>query len=79
MHNGMVVAERTAVGRKGSALPFAAMAATLKELHAAKRIANDLAYAASNQLDGEGMHSLSMIEGLIAGAIHKIEATGVPS
>ena len=54
-------------------------ASALKELVAAKRMANDLAYRAYDQLDGEGMHSLSMIEGLIAGAITKIEAAGVRS
>ena len=74
MPAGMVAAERIPVRPPGAALPHAAMASTLTELRAARRIASDLAYHAYSQLDGEGMHSLAMIEGLIAGAIAKIEA-----
>lgn len=76
MHQDMVVDVRTG-GAPLRPPATAKSASVLKELETAKRIANDLAYSAYGQLDGEGMHSLSMLEGLIAGAIKKLQAPGV--
>lgn len=83
MHTGIVAAERIGVQPStDSWSPGDGWARTgtlhsvLSDLRAAKLIINDLSFAAISQLDQEGMYSLSMVEGLIAGAILKIEAAG---
>lgn len=77
MPAGMVAAERTPVRLDPAPAGPGPLHHVLKELETAKRVINDLAYAAYDQLDGAGMHSLAIAEGCIAGAIHKIEAAGV--
>lgn len=76
MHTGMVAAERTPVRPIGGPAGAAALQSVLKELRTARQVVNGLALRAYDQLDGEGMYDLAAAEGLIAGAILKIEAAG---
>ena len=46
----------------------------LKELTAARQLINRLAHSAYDKLDGEEMYDLGAAEGMLAGAIAKIEA-----
>ena len=77
MHQDIVVDVRTAAQPAPGPISTApTMTCVLKELGTAKQLTNGLACSAYSQLDGEGMHTLAMIEGLIAGAMKKIAATG---
>lgn len=80
MQSGMVAAERTGV--QPISITVASpptLVCVHKELETARRVINNLAYTAYSQLDGEGMHDLATAEGLIAGALKKLEAAGVAS
>lgn len=50
-----------------------------RELETARRLLHDLSYAAYDKLDGAEMYDLSAAEGLIAGALKKLDAAGVTS
>jgi hypothetical protein len=68
MRTEMVASERLDVHRPP--MP----ATVLKELTAARQLINRLAYSAYDKLDGEEMYDLAAAEGMLAGAISKIEA-----
>lgn len=76
MHTDIVAAERLDVHR----LPIhAPLHHVLPELEKARQLVNRLAHDAYDQLDGEGMHDLASIEGLISGAMTKLQAAGARS
>ena len=78
MHNGMVVDVRT-----GGAPPITASPPTLvcirAELETARKLLNGLSFAAYDKLDGAEMYDLGAAEGLVAGALKKLDAAGVTS
>lgn len=77
MQVGMVVAERTSVRPTGVPVGPPALVCVTKELATARQIINGLALRCYGQLDGEAMYDLSAAEGLIAGALKKLDAAGV--
>lgn len=77
MHQDIVLAQRAVP----PSIPIPTSSPTLvcvtKELATARQMANGLALRCYGQLDGEAMYDLSAIEGLIAGALKKLEAAGM--
>lgn len=79
MHQDMVVDVRTGGAPPRVPAGPPTLVCVMKELATAKQLTNRLAYSAYDRLDGEGMHDLASIEGLIAGAMMKLRAAGVAS
>lgn len=78
MHQDMVVDVRAAGAPRGPVSP-PTLVCIRKELETARQVINGLAFRAYDRLDGEGMHDLATAEGLIAGALKKLDAAGVAS
>jgi len=73
MQVGMVVAERTSVRPPQAPTP-STLSSVLKELDAARRFLASVVAIEGKRLSEDGRYELTAAEGLIAGAIAKIEA-----
>lgn len=73
MPAGMVAAERVNVRPTAAPVGTPTLVCVRKELETARQIINRLAHTAYDQLDGENMYDLGAAEGLIAGALKKLD------
>ena len=78
MHQDMVVDVRAAGAPRVPVSP-PTLVCIRAELETARKLLNGLSFAAYDKLDGAEMYDLGAAEGLVAGALKKLDAAGVTS
>lgn len=74
MHQDIVLAERTAVGPPKAPASPPTLVCIRRELETARKLLNNLSFAAYDRLDQTEMYDLGAAEGLVAGALKKLDA-----